>query len=143
MAGRLLITLPTSLLLIMFNWKIDCHLQVLSEGSTTTSTDSEDFSAFNTAFSPQRVGSSRQNPRREEGGVVVWPGPRGRRDSLSSQDSSEYGTPPASPTPSSLYTADEGGAMVWIEGQGPTQTDRQVSDNVISKLVFLLFSLSF
>ena len=68
--------------------------------------------------------------------MVVWPGPRGRRDSLSSQDSSEYGTPPASPTPSSLYTADEGGAMVWIEGQGPTQTDRQVSDNVISKLVF-------
>ncbi len=75
----------------------------------------------------------------------TWPDPYHRRrqrlDSLDSEAaSSEYGTPPASPAASSLYTADEGDRMVWLEGEGPTQTDRQVrpstgSSKIVPELV--------
>ena len=53
--------------------------------------------------------------------------PRTRNLSESSQGSSQYATPPTSPAPSSMLTADEG-VFVWLGGSQPTQTDRQVCD---------------
>jgi hypothetical protein len=56
------------------------------------------------------------------------------------EDGSQYGTPLGSPAASagdedSLYTADEGGNVVWLEGNdGPTQTDRQVSGKIALKM---------
>jgi len=57
---------------------------------------------------------------------VAWM-PRTRNLSESSQGSSQYATPPTSPAPSSMLTADEG-VFVWLGGSQPTQTDRQVCD---------------
>lgn len=55
-----------------------------------------------------------------------WRG-RKRTESGGSEGSSQYATPPSSPAPSSMVTADEGVAL-WLEGLEPTQTDRQVFD---------------
>ena len=57
--------------------------------------------------------------------------PRTRNLSESSQGSSQYATPPTSPAPSSMLTADEG-VFVWLGGSQPTQTDRQVCDALTS-----------
>jgi len=52
---------------------------------------------------------------------------RKRTESGGSEGSSQYATPPSSPTPSSMVTADEG-VTLWLQGLEPTQTDRQVFD---------------
>jgi hypothetical protein len=66
------------------------------------------------------------------------------------EDGSQYGTPLGSPAAStgdedSLYTADEGGTVVWLEGNdGPTQTDRQVvSRTTALKITSFFGKLSF
>ena len=60
-----------------------------------------------------------------EGTVVVGTRPRQRHGSGGSEGSSQYATPPSSPAPSSMVTADEG-LVLWMEGLEATQSDRQV-----------------
>ncbi len=107
---------------------------MLSDGSSTSSSatlhlssaGSDDLSHLHLAFN-RLAAATAANETAASAGEDNEPPARSELE-----DGSQYGTPLGSPAAStgdedSLYTADEGGSVVWLEGNdGPTQTDRQV-----------------
>ena len=108
-----------------------CIYQVFSDSdSSEVSRESlsEDFSWVTSnpgSVEPRELSSSGDCSSPNLSGENIWRDSRARRESISSVGSSEYATPPGSPAPSSMVTADEG-VFLYLHGSEPTQEDRQV-----------------